>query len=268
MNTPAIGILQGRLTPTRGRGIQFFPAEPGEWKREFHVAKELGISHIQWVFDSVQNPLLDAKVWQEVRELCLHEVRVHNTDIQLLVQTDVVDVEESLVRSLCMAINDIQGGAIELPFMEHSTLLDEEGRAVRLAALQRWVAHGRDYGVEVALESDLPPEEYAQIITSAPNLSVVYDTGNSAGMGYDMKAEFAAYGPRISNVHIKDKKKGGTTVPLGMGSVDFELLFQLLRDLSYTGEITLQAARGEDGKEQETVAAQMKFIQDLYAKYF
>ena len=44
-----IGIIQGRLTPSRGRGLQFSPFE--EWKQEFHVGKEIGIQEIEWIFD-------------------------------------------------------------------------------------------------------------------------------------------------------------------------------------------------------------------------
>ena len=45
----SLGIMQGRLTSTLGRGIQFFPFE--EWKEEFKAAQEIGIDEIEWIFD-------------------------------------------------------------------------------------------------------------------------------------------------------------------------------------------------------------------------
>ncbi|HXK31195.1 MAG TPA: sugar phosphate isomerase/epimerase, partial [Candidatus Paceibacterota bacterium] len=60
--------------------------------------------------------------------------------------------------------------------------------------------------------------------------------------------------------------RGGATVPLGTGSVDFPKLFQLLGSLSYTGLVTLQAARGQDGEEIKTIKQQIEFVQQ-YAKY-
>ena len=45
----SLGIMQGRLTRTLGRGIQFFPFE--EWKEEFKAAQEIGIDEIEWIFD-------------------------------------------------------------------------------------------------------------------------------------------------------------------------------------------------------------------------
>src|SRR3989344_8262366 len=42
---PEIGVLQGRLTPSRGRGIQFFPED--NWEKEFGDARTIGLSAIE-----------------------------------------------------------------------------------------------------------------------------------------------------------------------------------------------------------------------------
>lgn len=52
------GIMQGRLTKPKGRGIQFFPFE--NWENEFWIAKEIGLNEIEWIFDFdnfKENPL-------------------------------------------------------------------------------------------------------------------------------------------------------------------------------------------------------------------
>jgi hexulose-6-phosphate isomerase len=59
--------------------------------------------------------------------------------------------------------------------------------------------------------------------------------------------EIAAYGQRIVNVHIKDRVLGGTTVPLGTGSADFESVFAALAKAGYRGNYILQTARAQDG---------------------
>ena len=43
------GIMQGRLTPSQGRGIQFFPFE--NWRNEFYESAKLGLNEIEWIFD-------------------------------------------------------------------------------------------------------------------------------------------------------------------------------------------------------------------------
>ena len=45
----SIGIMQGRLTESKGRGIQFFPFE--EWKEEFKKAQKIELDEIEWIFD-------------------------------------------------------------------------------------------------------------------------------------------------------------------------------------------------------------------------
>ena len=74
-----------------------------------------------------------------------------------------------------------------------------------------------------------------------------YDIGNSAALDYDCGAEFAAYGDRILNVHIKDRIKGGTTVPLGTGNANLPRALGLLMRRGYSGSFILQTARAADG---------------------
>ena len=47
-----------------------------------------------------------------------------------------------------------------------------------------------------------------------------YDTGNSASLNFDPCQEFKKNGSIIKNIHIKDRKKFGGTVPLGKGSLN------------------------------------------------
>lgn len=59
-----IGMMQGRLTRPKGRGIQFFPFE--NWENEFYTAKRLGLDEIEFIFDYEkysENPL-----WEQSTE--------------------------------------------------------------------------------------------------------------------------------------------------------------------------------------------------------
>ena len=66
----------------------------------------------------------------------------------------------------------------------------------------------------------------------------------------------------IFNIHIKDRVYHGTTVELGTGSADFKELFRGLKAINYKGSFILQAARGEDGSEKNTVIRQRGFLKD------
>lgn len=261
---PLIGIMQGRLTPSNGRGVQF-ALKDGEWQREFELASTLGISFIQWVAD-YNTPLFDIKTQQEIVRISQSTgVAVRNIDLhELLTKTDITSQPDELFEKLAQAMRAIEGGALELPLLEASSLLDEAAYHARIEALKRIMTVADKLGVEVAIETDLGPEKLATLTDALPGLGIVYDSGNSAGMGYDMHAELKAYGQRLTDVHLKDKPKGGSTVPLGEGSVNFTELFVALRAIPYTGGVVIQAARGEDGKEAETIAGYIEFIKHAY----
>jgi hexulose-6-phosphate isomerase len=106
-------------------------------------------------------------------------------------------------------------------------------------------------GVEAHLETDLAPEAFAALLARLPHplIKVNYDSGNSASHGYDPAEEFAAYGERVGSVHIKDRVRGGGTVPLGEGDADFAALFPELARIGFARDLVLQVARPADGEE-------------------
>ena len=81
-----------------------------------------------------------------------------------------------------------------------------------------------------------------------------------------MRKEFLSYGQSISNVHIKDCTPKDYTVPLGSGNVDFDEVFQLLKNNNYKENFILQAARGKD--DIQTAKEQLNFIKVFISKYF
>lgn len=264
---PPLGLIQGRLTPSLGRGIQFFPSKPGEWEKEFELAPEAGIAHIQWICDS-DSILFETSGQQAVRAVMARTgVTVRNMDLhELLTKTDICAHSDELFEKICAGLSAISGGTVELPMLETSSLLNLEAYDSRLDALKRFIRVAKKYNTPVAVETDLGPVALARFLEEIPEITAVYDVGNSAGLGYEMTEELAAYGARISNVHLKDKPVGGTTVPLGAGSVDFPQLFSQLRRIPYTGAMTLQVARGEDGDEVETIKRYVSFIKNAYEK--
>ena len=104
-------------------------------------------------------------------------------------------------------------------------------------------------GVNLSLETDLDPERFARLLErfSSPRVTVNYDTGNSASLGYNPREELAAYGGKISDIHIKDRVKGGGSVVLGEGDTDFDAFFDALGLFDYQGFFILQAFRDDEG---------------------
>ncbi len=109
--------------------------------------------------------------------------------------------------------------------------------------------------MELHLETALGPDRFASLLARLPHsfLKVNYDSGNSASLGFDPAEEIAAYGERIGSVHIKDRIRGGGTVPLGSGNANIASLLSHLFRIGYKGDFVMQIARAEPGMELEWI---------------
>jgi len=67
-------------------------------------------------------------------------------------------------------------------------------------------------------------------------------------------------------VHVKDRVRGGPTVPLGLGSASFEEFFQIARDKGYKGLFVIQGARGKD--DVATAREYKKFVEGFVKRFY
>ena len=104
-------------------------------------------------------------------------------------------------------------------------------------------------GVNLSLETDLDARQFGKLLSSldSPKVTVNYDIGNSASLGYNPVEELSAYGERISDIHIKDRPLGGGSIVLGGGGANFNLFFNKLSSINYQGPFIMQAYRDDEG---------------------
>jgi hexulose-6-phosphate isomerase len=140
---------------------------------------------------------------------------------------------------------------IVVPFVDNSRIENDADLAAAVQVLGRILVQAEKADIELHLETSLDPQAFKSLLTRLPNplLKVNYDSGNSSSLGYDPLEEIAAYGDRIGSVHIKDRVRGGGTVPLGTGDAKIPLLLSELFRIGYGGDFVMQIARGETGKE-------------------
>ena len=112
---------------------------------------------------------------------------------------------ESTLHELLRRAKRIGASRVVLPFVDASSIRTEEEKSVVLRILERALSLPEDTGVEMHLEADFNPADFAQFLARIPHamIKVNYDTGNSSGLGYVAREEFAAYGDRIGSIHIK-----------------------------------------------------------------
>lgn len=273
-----VGTMQGRLTQSRGRGIQFFPFE--NWEEEFRAASAIGIEEIEFIFDEdryVENPLWSAEGLGRIRELMdATGVRVRHICADFFmrrpffrVDTKIREENIKILRRLIRAAHALSCAGIEIPLVDHSSIRTPEEEALLIDALRSCLPLAYELNIALGLEIDYPPQKFLRLLEEIkdPLVRANYDSGNSSGLGYDAREEMQTYGRFVSNVHIKDRELGGSTVALGTGNANFNQLFGGLREVGYRGSFILQVARGPDGKEVETVRDQATFVRSYIRKY-
>lgn len=277
-----LGIMQGRLTPSKGRGIQFFPFD--FWKEEFRIGQQIGIQEIEWIFDYPdfeKNPIWSSEGRKEIRELIASSgiaIRSVCWDYfmrrpfykQVAGQREnlLVENQDMFVRLLA-GMKEIGAGLIEIPLVDDSSIKSMEEREEAITFI-RWACDtAANSGITVGLETDFPVGTFKEFLDEIDRDNVVsnYDSGNSSGLGYDAEKELESLGKYVYNVHIKDRLKGNGTMKLGTGSADFDKVFATLKKIGYRSSFIMQAARGTDEQEQDEIAEQLAFVRRYLHKY-
>ncbi len=256
--------MQGRLCAQVGDNVQAFPWS--DWETEFAVASELGIHAMEWTLDQerlYENPLMTAEGRARIQVLqdeylmaipsltgdCFMQAPFWKADgdAQAVLKADFVAV--------CRACSALGVQIVVVPLVDHGRLdspAQEDALVEFLLSQQKVLA---SLGIQVAFESDFPPAELRRFIDRLPSghFGINYDIGNSAALGYDALEEFANYGCRVLNVHVKDRALGGSTVPLKSGAAKFDVVFAELAGLEYAGNLVLQTARATDGNHADAL---------------
>jgi L-ribulose-5-phosphate 3-epimerase len=269
------GIMQGRLSPPEGGRFQSFPRH--SWRQELSRAREAGLSYIEWIYDEYGasvNPIASEEGIAELNAL-KQESGVQTPAIcgDWLMDYPLVRCSEEqrghrerVLHDLLRWGKKIGASRVVLPFVDASSVRTEQEKGVVLGVLRRALPVSEEAGVEMHLEADFSPADFASFLARIPHPSVKvnYDTGNSSGLGYIASEEFAAYGNRIGSIHIKDRLRlldgKVATKPLGEGSADFDDVFTSIRKIGYSGGFTLQVARGVDGDEVNWIKQQLVFL--------
>lgn len=275
MTEHSIGIMQGRLSPPEDGRFQSFPKL--SWRDEFSRAAQAGVRYIEWIYDGYgaqENPISSERGANEIIAL----KRVWNIGTPAVCGDWLMDFpllqcteeerrhREQVLQQLIRWAKRISASRIVLPFVDNASIRTEEEWTTVQNTLQRALPIAEEAGVELHLEADFSPTDFARFLASLPNrnIKVNYDSGNSSGLGYVASEEFAAYGDRIGSIHIKDRLRNPDgsvkTMPLGKGGANFDDLFASIRKIGYRGGFTLQVARGEVGDEVNWIQRQANFV--------
>lgn len=259
-----LGFMQGRLSPLVGGRIQAFPWDT--WADEFEAAPRCEIGLMEWTLDQdrlYENPLLTSWGQEQIRALCRrHAMSIPSLTGDCFMQAPFWKVGGAFTAELqkdflaiVEACSQVGIKMVVVPLVDNGRLDTRDQEDVLVDFLLAQVDFFKSRGVRIIFESDFVPAELARFIQRLPadTFGVNYDIGNSAALGYSPLEEFAAYGERIVNVHVKDRVLGGTTVPLGTGNAQFDIVFSALSRQKYSGKFILQTARATDDSHAQTL---------------
>ncbi|MBA2686655.1 MAG: sugar phosphate isomerase/epimerase [Gemmatimonadaceae bacterium] len=249
--------MQGRFSPLLDGRIQAFPVET--WREEFLAADESGFHLMEWTLDYeglYENPLMTVEGRATIAALSAqHRVLIPSLTGDCFMQRPFWKMEMPAKKELQADFDAIVRACastgiafVVVPLVDHGKLDSGSQEADLLDFLVSRCDSLKTSGVKVLFESDMDPAQLGAFIAKLDRdaFGINYDLGNSASLGYDPFEEMASYGHRVANVHVKDRKRGGTTVPLGMGDVDFPRAFSALARAGYSGNYILQTARAAD----------------------
>jgi hexulose-6-phosphate isomerase len=253
-----VGFMQGRLSPVINGKIQEFPWN--NWREEFNVAARLGFRLMEWTLDQCrlhENPLMTQKGQAEIMKLSRDfKIKIPSLTGDCFMQSPfwkLLGAEKKDRQNDLMLILDgcanVGISQIVIPLVDDGRIENNDQSKALLSFLHAKETAIIDRGIQIVFESDFGPDELKAFIGqfNPKVFGINYDIGNSAALGFDVDKEFAAYGDRILNVHVKDRMLKGTTVPLGNGNADFAKVFRQLAIIEYRGNYILQTARADNG---------------------
>jgi len=269
-----IGFMQGRLCEPVSGKIQAFPWQ--EWESEFRSAHEIDLPLMEWTLDQenlYQNPLMTLGGQKKILTLSKkYNLKIASLTGDCFMQSPFWKVTELTIKNelkndflaICKACSSVDIEFVVVPLVDAGAFVSKSQEDEFVEFCISNVSTFKKLDIKIIFESDYNPDELARFIKRLPKeiFGINYDIGNSAALGYEPKEEFAAYGARILNVHVKDRVLGGSTVALGLGNANFEEVFSELKKLNYPGNYILQTARATDGDHKSIIQAYKRMVQE------
>ena len=269
-----IGFMQGRLSPMQGKKIQSFPWK--NWEKEFQIGNKLDFKILEWTLDYQKlysNPLMNDIGRRKIKNLCL------KYNFEILSLTGDCFMQKPFWKVNGQKRNKLQNDFLNiikesgklgirfiiLPLVDNGKIISQKQEEILINFVKKIYPTLRLNKIKILFESDFEPKKYLKFIKKFDRefVGINYDTGNSASYGFDPDEEISLYGKYINNVHIKDRYYKGNTVPLGEGNVDFQTVFEKLKQIKYKGNFILQGARSKKNKHTFIIKKYKDFIMNF-----
>jgi len=267
--------MQGRLSPLINNKIQSFPW--GHWQEEFEICHRLGIRNIEWTIDLFEidsNPIFHSRGIREIAGLSeSFNVLVPSVTCDFFMENPpfrniglTSDSIKSYLDKLLEASFELGPMHIVIPLVDNSSLPSQSDFLSVVDFLLSTSIFETE--CDFIFEVDLVPSDFLTLIRQLDSrcFGVNLDLGNSASLGWDPTLEVNTLTEFIKNVHVKDRRFRGPSVPLGEGEVDFYKYFSSLIQSGYSGNYIFQTARSITGDHEQELVKNLGFFLDSYSQ--
>ena len=264
-----IGFMQGRLVNSEKKNvIQYFPNK--NWKKEVKLAKKNKFKLIEWTinYENIKkNPFyLGSKTLKKTFNfLKENKINVNSVTCDFIMQKPFfLKKNKKTIEDLKKIIINSQPYGVKyfiVPLVDQSSLkknLKYEKKIIESLINLKKILNKNS---KILFELDCSYLKVIKFITKfhSKKFGINYDTGNSASLGFSFVDE-KKYFKFVYNIHIKDRKKYGSTVRLGYGDFNFKYFFKYLMKKKYNGNLILQTARSKKLNHEEELNINRKFI--------
>ena len=268
-----IGFMQGRLVDSEKKNsIQYFPEK--NWPIEFRIGKKIDLKIIEWTINNEnikKNPIYNGEVSNLKKMIKKYKIKVPSITNDYFMQKPFfkkknLKIKDKIVDKLKKII--LNGNKVGIkyhiyPLVDNGSINSTSEEKVLIKVIKK-LSRLLKKNSQILFETDYKPENIIRFIKKfkTKKIGINYDTGNSAGLGYNFEDEIK-YFRYVKNIHIKDRVLNGKTIRLGKGSWDYKKFFKLIKN-NYKGNFILQTARSLNNKHVEEIMLNKKFFENEY----
>ena len=267
-----LGFMQGRLINSEKKNsIQYFPAK--NWSKELKIAKKLNFKIMEWTINNEninENPIFNGEISKVKKVIKENKIKIPSITLDYFMQKPFFKLKkktdkEKIILNLKKIISNCNKLNIRyfiIPLVDNSSIKSSKQERLLIHEIKKLLKLiKKSYFL---FETDYKPNKIIKFIKKfkSKKVGINYDTGNSAGLGYDFNNEIK-YFKYVKNIHIKDRKYKGNTVRLGSGNWDYKKFFKLIKK-NYNGNFILQTARNRENNHTKEILINRSFFNNEY----
>jgi L-ribulose-5-phosphate 3-epimerase len=248
MKKNLIGIVQGRLSIAPKKSLQYFPKK---YEKEFLIAKKIKCDYIELFSErkiNENNPIWSNEGIEKYISLSKkNSVKLINFCDDHSISKNINSMSYNFYfKKLIANIKKLKIKNFILPLYGKSMITDNNFQKFN-TKIYKLTNFARREKINIFIEANISPETFFKLKAfNEKNFFFLFDTGNRINLKSNMSQDILKFGNKIGLVHLKDKNSINKNVKIGTGNVNFQEVFNNLKNIKYKNNFTLESIRGKN----------------------